>query len=728
MSLAPGLGRGSDALSKRHEVWNMMETGLATGVKTAVVLVLVAPLIVMTDPLPATFFPYIVGKALYIRTLIEIATGLWLVLALWYPSHRVPRSWLIPIIGVYVAVVLASSLLGVSPQRSMWSTYERMQGWIDLAHWFAFTVVLASVFRSFRDWRALLNFNLGISFIMGLLGIAQINGLQVLGYLTPSHRVDITLGNATFVGAYMLVNILIALAFLSHSFARPAEVRPAVSRSVERRRRRRRARTSGGIRFSYVVVWRTFWIAVIILDLAMLLRSGTRGAVIGLAAGLLSFALGYALWGRMRAIRITSMAIIAGLVGLAVLFGAVRDTDAFQRVAESSKMLKRLASIGPDDPSTTGRINSIRIGLSGFAERPLLGWGPENYTIAYDKHLTAKVSATSIESFDQAHNKVIEELTTKGFLGFAGYMAIWLYMLWVVARRVRGQSPEVQLFTLFMGGALAGYFVQNLFLFDTPGTVGQFYLLVGFMVYVETAAAETAFDSKGGRTLLREAVPSIVARLRFFRSDGAKIAGLFVTGVAVVAAILMLIRGPYVGSRNVILALGADPSRAGTWQDRIDFFEQSIEASPALANYPRRFMFASLGNNWSRLNEEEIRATLEAAEREGLAALESEPREWRIHFALVSLFQRAVSLDEVYADQARKLVDEAIALAPERIELQQLLVRQFLVEKNYEDALKAIDDYLEGHAQYLEPDSRVARVFQSLRVEVNQESEAADGG
>ena len=145
-----------------------MENALLTVVRSTVVLVFVAPLIVMTSPLPATFFPYIVGKALYIRALVEIAFVFWLVLAFWYPSHRLPRSWIVPILGVYVFIVLLSSLTGVSPQRSLWSTYERMQGWIDLAHWFAFTVVMVSVFRSFRDWRALLQFNLGVSFIMGL--------------------------------------------------------------------------------------------------------------------------------------------------------------------------------------------------------------------------------------------------------------------------------------------------------------------------------------------------------------------------------------------------------------------------------------------------------------------------------------------------------------------------------------------------------------------------------
>ena len=38
-------------------------------------LILALPLLVMSDPLPATYFPFIVGKALYGRVLIEIVFG-----------------------------------------------------------------------------------------------------------------------------------------------------------------------------------------------------------------------------------------------------------------------------------------------------------------------------------------------------------------------------------------------------------------------------------------------------------------------------------------------------------------------------------------------------------------------------------------------------------------------------------------------------------------------------
>ena len=116
----------------------------------------------MTDPLPHAVFPYVVGKALWSRTLIEIAFGLWVILLLRDSSYRLPRSWTLAALGVYIIIALLATVFSVSPTRSLWSTYERMQGWVDLAHWATFVVVLVSTHRTWAHWRTLLNFNLGV--------------------------------------------------------------------------------------------------------------------------------------------------------------------------------------------------------------------------------------------------------------------------------------------------------------------------------------------------------------------------------------------------------------------------------------------------------------------------------------------------------------------------------------------------------------------------------------
>ena len=99
-------------------------------IRAGLVLILLTP---FTSSPPPTVFPFVVGKALYSRTLIEIVFVAWVLLALFQPAYRPPRSRLLILLGAALGVAVLSACLGVSVQRSFWSSYERMQGVVDQA-------------------------------------------------------------------------------------------------------------------------------------------------------------------------------------------------------------------------------------------------------------------------------------------------------------------------------------------------------------------------------------------------------------------------------------------------------------------------------------------------------------------------------------------------------------------------------------------------------------------
>ena len=454
--------------------------------KAGVLLVLVMPLVVTRD----TFFPFVVGKALYSRVLIEIAFAAWIVLAVRNASYRPVLSRLMIAFAVYLVVSLIASLAGVSPQRSIWSTYERMQGVVDLAHWAAFALVLTSMFRIRQDWRHVLNLSLLICVIMALMGAAVMVGweLPVYDFLEAGQRIELTLGNPTYVGAYMLINALIGVGLFVDSFTDRTSGERGSAAMRRRRRRRRTGRRSGGITESNVPWWRLFWAASVALSLWMMLESSTRGAFVGLVAALTALAVGYLLWGRRTRLKLAAVVVVGGIVtfGLFLVLGA--ETAAAQRLADRSYVIERFIQTGQgNDTSLKGRLASVSFGLRGFIEKPLLGWGPENYVAAWGRHYDAEeVGDYRGPPFDQAHNKPVEELTTKGAIGLASYLSLWVLMLWIVSSRVRRLGADREVLTLVMGAAMAGYFAQNLFLFDTPTTVLQFMVLLGFAVSLDT--------------------------------------------------------------------------------------------------------------------------------------------------------------------------------------------------------------------------------------------------
>ena len=46
-----------------------------------------------------------------------------------------------------------TGFIGVSIQRSLWSSFERMQGIIDLLHWFAFILIIISIFKTGTSYK-----------------------------------------------------------------------------------------------------------------------------------------------------------------------------------------------------------------------------------------------------------------------------------------------------------------------------------------------------------------------------------------------------------------------------------------------------------------------------------------------------------------------------------------------------------------------------------------------
>ena len=419
--------------------------------KAGVLLVLVMPLVVTRD----TFFPFVVGKALYSRVLIEIAFAAWIVLAVRNASYRPVLSRLMIAFAVYLVVSLIASLAGVSPQRSIWSTYERMQGVVDLAHWVAFALVLTSVFRTRQDWRHVLNLSLLTGMVMALMGAAVMLGweLPVYDFLEAGQRIELTLGNPTYVGAYMLINALIGVGLFVDSFTDRTSGERGSAAMRRRRRRRRTGRRSGGITESNVPWWRLFWAASVALSLWMMLESSTRGAFVGLVAALTALAVGYLLWGRRTRLKLAAVVVVGGIVtfGLFLVLGA--ETAAAQRLADRSYVIERFIQTGQgNDTSLEGRLASVSFGLRGFVEKPLLGWGPENYVVAWGRHYDAEeVGDYRGPPFDQAHNKPVEELTTKGAIGLASYLSLWLLMLWTVSSRVRRLGADREVLTFGHG-------------------------------------------------------------------------------------------------------------------------------------------------------------------------------------------------------------------------------------------------------------------------------------
>jgi len=132
----------------------------------------------------------------------------------------------------------------------------------------------------------------------------------------------------------------------------------------------------------------------------------------------------------------------------------------------------------------------------GFLERPLLGWGPENFSAVFDRHFDPRhfvPGAGSETWFDRGHSVIFDYLATTGALGFISYLGMFVVLYWLFARSRSNlkndthQSalvPPASFRSAFLRGLMLAlpiaYLVQGLALFDVLPIYINVFLFLAF--------------------------------------------------------------------------------------------------------------------------------------------------------------------------------------------------------------------------------------------------------
>ena len=398
----------------------------------------------------------------------------------------------------------------------------------------------------------------------------------------------------------------------------------------------------------------TGWTAVAALHLAGFVLAGSAGGFAGLCAGAGVAALGFALLARGRrrlAALVLPVLLAAGLAALGVrFFDPGRDSIAAVDAVRSlpgGQGIAWLVGTHFRSPSMQGRLSVWRAGLEGFAERPVLGWGPENYLVAYGRH--AAGYAATAEVHDYAHNKPVEVAATTGAAGLAVWLAQWGLALAVPLLAARRAAPPERAVAVFASAALAGHLVQLQFLFDSSTGLLISTLLLAFVARLEAEALPARWRFRlppwrSGALLRRRE-----ARLAL----GAAAVVLALAGLATNRAILAAADVRHASDRAVL----SQATAAG------------IEAFPPLANTWRIRIFETLQRHWPRVRSDDpaaAAALLAWADREAEEAVRTEPGNWRISNALARLYDAVAATDPGYAGAAERHLERSRRFAPDR--------------------------------------------------------------
>lgn len=365
------------------------------------------------------FFPFITGKAFYLRTLIEIAVAAWVVLALLDKEYRPRFSWIGASVVGFVVWMCIADAFAPNAVKAFWSNFERMEGWVLLIHLLGLFFAASAVLRVEKKWRAWFLASLGVSVVIVGYALLQLGGM--LAIHQGSVRIDATLGNSAYLAIYLLFSTFIAL----------------------------------WLALTEKYTWLKWsLLALAVVEGALIFFTETRGTIIGLVLALSLAALLTLITAGHKARRLgaAALALIFVLIGG---FYLERDSGFVQ----NNSTLQRIASISLADGAT--RFTIWGMALKGVLERPLTGWGQEGFNYVFNKYYDPSLYEQE-PWFDRAHNAFIDWLTAGGLPAFLLYLSLFGSAIVLLWRSSELSRPE----RIALTAALTGYAVHNLFVFD----------------------------------------------------------------------------------------------------------------------------------------------------------------------------------------------------------------------------------------------------------------------
>ncbi len=412
------------------------------------ILLFIVPSVVL-NVAGGLYFPYITGKAFIFRTLIIIATALYIILVLRDRSYLPKKSIVLWTLGGFVAVLVIATITSVDPARSFWSNFERMEGLVSILHLAAFFIISSSVLTG-KQWFWLLHTSLFASILTGLFAYGD------LGKGTT--RIAGSLGNSTYLGVYALVHIFIAGAFLL---------------GVIEKKTKKEA-----------IPWVFGYVILIVFNLAVLYQTGTRGSFVGLMGGGLLTALLLLIFEKKnKTIKYLGGAVLALSVVSVILLGSFKHTE----FVKTNPLLERFSSLITTDIGSVlqnqGYARTVlwQMAAKGFEEKPILGWGQDNFGHVFAKYYDPRMYAQE-QWFDRSHNVFMDWLVAGGILALLGYLALFgssIYMLWRKNPHMTEPWSVAEKATLT--GMFIAYFIHNIFVFDNLISYILFFTLIAYI-------------------------------------------------------------------------------------------------------------------------------------------------------------------------------------------------------------------------------------------------------
>lgn len=406
-------------------------------------------------------FPYVVPKAIFFHIDVVFLFTL-AILLYWYERNKKQANILFfdrikkfftpvaALVFLFFVSSIISSFLGVDIYRSLWDGQERMLGLYTLFHYVIFFFIGRNIFSGWHEWR-------WVFLIFGTVGMLVI-AVAIFQTIQPEFyfnrglaRPVSTVGNPIYLAGLGL------FLFFSSLFAYRLEKRE----------------------------WARWMFLVFgLLGIISIIISQTRGAGLGFIAGLLVIAV-ILLFSKITNHR--QKLYIGGAMALIVLsfiFAFIFRHISFVR---NMPIVGDIVTISPFEGSAKTRVMAWNIGFRGWLDRPMFGWGMNNYGYIFNTYYNPEFLHFGDQEtwFDNAHNIFVNTLATQGVIGFSLYVGLYiaaLFILWRLYHYPHKEDQEEYRWVAIISAAfLFAHAIHTSFVFENITSYLYFFLFLAFL-------------------------------------------------------------------------------------------------------------------------------------------------------------------------------------------------------------------------------------------------------
>jgi O-antigen ligase len=577
--------------------------------------------------LPSSFiFPFIVPKILLFRSIVLIMLAAYgLLLYINWDKYR-PRvtALNLAVLGFWLSFAL-STYVGVDWYRSFWDNHERMLGLFTVTHYVLFYYIVVAVITDKSQWHTLIRWFLGAGSLVMLIALLQKVDPELL-LNRGSSRVSASLGNPIYVSGYGL--FLLFFSLISYITT------PKVEQS-----------------------WRYAAMGSAVLGFLGIFLGGTRGTFLGLITAITILIISFGIFTQEKKYRL-------GVVGLFVL-GIVAAMGAWvardSAVVQSITPVARLVNINFAEIGNNTRVMAWGIAWESFVEKPVFGWGPNNYYYAFNEYYRPEFLRYGYGEtwFDNAHNIVMNTLSTQGAFGIVTYLAIFAVVALMLLRaRKREDIGNIEFAVLL--AFFVGHFVHNVFVFENPTSYLYFFFALGY-VAIRTNRHDIAAVSTKTVSTPALVVSGVLLLFALYTFN--------INPANANTATLRAIQALYQGGGVQEFALASDTPTPHIDDVRNDFARTVSQVVPQLVEAGR---------------QEHALELLEIATREVEKNLALHPMDIRVHLMVSQLYQQRAALEQnpTYMVQAIQTLEAAREYSPERQQLLFTLGNMYAMTRN----------------------------------------------